>query len=126
MVAPLAANLLIRWAILAAAFAVTAKLLDGLDVTGGFWGYLWVSALFGIVNVIIGTILRILTFPLFILTFGLFSVIVNAILLEITDGISNHLTIDHFWWTAIWAAIIMSLVSMLLHSAARGLRSATV
>jgi putative membrane protein len=124
MVAPLVANLLIRWAILAAAFAVTAKLLDGLDVSGGFWGYLWVSALFGIVNVIIGTILRILTFPLYILTFGLFSVIVNAILLQITDGITDNLTIDEFWWTAIWAAIIMSLASMILHGAARGLRSA--
>ena len=125
MVARLVVNLLIRWAILAAAFAVTAKLLDGLDVTGGFWGYLWVSALFGIVNVIIGTILRILTFPLFILTFGLFSVIVNAILLQITDGISDHLAIDQFWWTAIWAAIIMSLASFILESAARGMRSAT-
>jgi putative membrane protein len=116
------ANLLIRWAILGVAFAVTAKLLDGLDVSGGFWGYVWVSALFGIVNVIIGTILRILTFPLYILTLGLFSVIVNAILLDITDGISDHLSIDHFWWTAIWAAIIMSLASMILNSAARGLR----
>jgi putative membrane protein len=123
MVAPPMANILIRWAILGVAFAVTAKLLGGLDVSGGVWGYVWVSALFGIVNVIIGTILRILTFPLYILTFGLFSVIVNAILLQITDGISDHLTIDHFWWTAIWAAIIMSLVSMVLHAAARGIRS---
>jgi putative membrane protein len=112
--------------VLAAAFAVTAKLLDGLSVTGGFWGYVWVSALFGIVNVIIGTILRILTFPLFILTFGLFSVIVNAILLDITDGITDNLAIDEFWWTAVVAAIIMSLVSMILHTAARGLRSATI
>jgi putative membrane protein len=41
-------------------------------------------------------------------------VIVNAILLNITDGLTSHLTIDEFWWTAIWAAIIMSIVAVLL------------
>ena len=106
--------LLIRWAVLAGAFAVTAWLLSGVDVSGGAWGYIWVSALFGIVNAIIGTILRILTLPLTLLTLGLFSVIVNALLLQITDGLSSHFTIDEFFWTAIWAAIILSLAAMIL------------
>ena len=85
-----------------------------MDISGGFWGYVWVSALFGIVNAIIGTILRILTFPLTLLTLGLFSILVNAFLLQITDAITSNLTIDEFWWTAIWAAIIMSIVSVIL------------
>ena len=42
-----------------------------------------------------------------LLTLGLFAVIVNAILLSITDALSSHLTIDDFFWTAIWAAIIL-------------------
>ena len=108
------AFLLIRWVVLAAAFAITAWLLSGMDVSGGVWGYIWVSALFGIVNAIIGTILRILTLPLTLLTLGLFSIVVNALLLQITDGLSSHLTIDEFWWTAIWAAIILSIVSVIL------------
>jgi putative membrane protein len=107
-------NLLIRWAVLGVAFAVTASLLNGTDVSGGFWGYVWVSALFGIVNAIVGTILRVLTFPLILLTSGLFLIVVNALMLELTDGLSDHLTIDEFWWTAIWAAIILSLVSIVL------------
>jgi putative membrane protein len=106
--------LLIRWAVLAVAFAITAWLLSGVDVSGGFWGYIWVSALFGIVNAFIGTILRILTLPLTLLTLGLFSILVNAFLLQIVDGLSSHFTIDEFWWTAIWAAIILSIVSMIL------------
>jgi putative membrane protein len=106
--------LLVRWALLAAAFAITSWILTGMDISGGFWAYVWVSALFGVVNAIIGTILRILTFPLTVLTLGLFSVIVNAILLNITDGLTSHLTIDEFWWTAIWAAIIMAIVSVVL------------
>lgn len=107
-------SILIRWALLAAAFAITAWLLSGMDVAGGVWGYIWVSALFGIVNLFVGTILRILTFPLFILTLGLFAVIVNALLLEITDWLTDNLTIDEFWWTSIWAAIILAVVTVIL------------
>ena len=114
-------NVLIRWAILALAFAITSWLLSGMDVSGGVWGYIWISALFGIVNVIIGTILRIITLPLTLLTFGLFAVVVNAILLEITDALSGHLTIDEFFWTAIWAAVILALVSVMLEIVVRGL-----
>jgi putative membrane protein len=106
--------LLIGWAVLAAAFAVTSGLLSGMEVSGGVWGYIWVSALFGIVNAVLGTILRILTLPLTLLTLGLFSVVVNAILLSITDALSSRLTIDEFWWTAIWAAIILAVVSVVL------------
>jgi putative membrane protein len=106
--------ILIRWAVLAGAFLVTTWLLSGVDITGGAWGYIWVSALFGIINAFIGTILRILTFPLTVLTLGLFSVLVNALLLQITDGLSSHFTIDEFWWTAIWAAIILAIASMIL------------
>ncbi len=108
-------GLLISWAVLAVAFAVTTWLLDGMEVSGGFWGYVWVSALFGIVNAFIGTILRILTFPLTLLTLGLFSIVVNALLLQITDGLSDHFTIDEFWWTAIWGAIIMAIVLVVLN-----------
>ena len=115
-------SLLIRWAILGLAFAVTASLLGGVDVSGGFWGYVWVSAIFGIVNAIIGTVLRIITFPLTLLTLGLFSILVNALLLQITDAITNRLTIDEFWWTAIWAAIIMTVVSIILDLMLESLR----
>ena len=106
--------ILIRWAALAGAFAVTAWLLDGVDVSGGFWGYVWVSALFGIVNAIVGTIVRILTLPLTLLTFGLFLILVNALMLELTDAISDTLTIDEFWWTTIWATLILSIVAVVI------------
>jgi putative membrane protein len=106
--------LLTSWAILGTAFAVTSWILSGMEVSGGFWGYVWVSALFGVVNAILGTILRVITLPLNLLTFGLFSVIVNAILLSVTDALSGHLTIDDFFWTAIWAAVILAVVSVVL------------
>jgi putative membrane protein len=105
---------LIGWALLAVAFGITSWLLDGMEVSGGVWGYIWVSALFGIVNAILGTILRLITLPLILLTFGLLAVLINALMLQLTDALTDHLTIDEFWWTAIWAAIILSLVSFVL------------
>jgi putative membrane protein len=107
-------SFLIRWAILALAFAITAWLISGMEVSGGVWGYIWVSALFGIVNAIIGTFLRIITLPLTLVTLGLFGIIVNALLLNITDRLTGHLTIDEFWWTAIWAAIVLAVVGMII------------
>jgi putative membrane protein len=106
--------LLVRWALLAAAFAITSWILSGMTINGGFWSVVWVSAIFGLVNAIVGTVVRLLTLPLIILTLGLFAIIVNAALLELTDWITDRLTIDEFFWTAIWAAIIMAIVSVIL------------
>ncbi len=105
---------LVYLVVVAAAFAITSWLLSGLDVSGGVFAYLWIALLFGLVNAILGTIIRIFTFPLTVLTLGLFSIIVNAVLLEITDALSSHLTIDSFFWTAIWGAIILSIVTVIL------------
>lgn len=107
-------SLLINWALLALAFALTAWLLSGVTISGGLWGYIWVSALFGIINALIGTVLRLLTLPFLILTLGLLSVLINAGLLKLTDALTHYLTIDSFFWTAIWAAIILSIVSVVL------------
>jgi putative membrane protein len=105
---------LLGWAVLAAAFAVTGWLLSGMDVSGGVWGYIWVSAIFGLVNAVIGTFLRIVTLPFRLVTLGLISLLVNAVLLSITDALTDHLSIDEFFWTAIWAAIILAIVTVVL------------
>jgi putative membrane protein len=107
-------TLLIRWVILAVAFGITSWLLSGMNVSGGIGAYLWIAALFGVVNAVLGTLLRLLTLPLMIITLGLFSIVVNAAMLEVIDAISSHLTIDDFFWTAIWAAIILSITAVIL------------
>ncbi|HSD03993.1 MAG TPA: phage holin family protein [Gaiellales bacterium] len=113
--------ILIRWIVVAAAFAVTAWLLDGVTVTGGVTAYLWLALEFGIINALLGTIIRILTLPLTILTLGLFSIVVNAIVLEITDSLSGSLDIDSFFWTAILAALVLSIVMVILELVLRPL-----
>jgi putative membrane protein len=106
--------LLIRLLLTALAFVITAWLLDGMDLSGGFFGALWVALLFGIINTFVGTLIRLLTLPFILLTFGLLLVLINAAMLELTDAITDHLTIDEFWWTAIWAAILLSIITVVL------------
>jgi putative membrane protein len=92
----------------------------GADNTVQEIGIIFVVALiFGVVNAIIKPIVQIISIPLYILTLGLIHIVINALMLWITSWITEHTThwglfIDDFWWTAIWAAIVLSIVSWLL------------
>jgi len=78
-----------------------------------------VAVIFGLVNAIIKPIVQFISIPLYILTLGLIHIVINALMLWITSWITENTThwglvIDEFWWTAIWAAIVLSIVSWLL------------
>ncbi|HKV67662.1 MAG TPA: phage holin family protein [Gaiellales bacterium] len=113
-------NFLLSWIVVAIAFAITAWLLTGVSVHGGIRGYLWISLLFGIINAIVGTILRILSLPFIILTLGLILVLINAVVLAITDSLTSDLTINSFFWDAIWAAIVLSIATIVVGWVVRG------
>ena len=113
-------NFLLSWVVVAVAFAITAWLLSGVSVSGGIRGYLWISLLFGIINAIVGTILRILSLPFIILTLGLVLVLINAVVLAITDSLTGDLTIQSFFWDAIWAAIVLSIATIVVGWVVRG------
>ena len=106
-------RILLRWLISALAIWVATAILPGVDVLGGFWTYLWVALLLGLVNVFLGTILRILTLPLTILTLGLFAIIVNTAVVAFTAWISSKFNIDGFW-QALLAAVVISIVTTVL------------
>ncbi|AKN17026.1 phage holin family protein [Mycobacterium haemophilum] len=122
---------LVRAALTGLALWVVTQFVHGLSFVGGNTtlqrvGIIFVVAvIFGLVNAIIKPIVQILSIPLYILTLGLFHVVVNALMLWITARITEHTThwglqIDHFWWTAIWAAIVLSIVSWALSMLIRG------
>ena len=113
-------SFLLSWIVVAVAFAITAWLLSGVSVSGGVTGYLWISLLFGIINAIVGTILRILSLPFIILTLGLVLVLINAVVLAITDSLTSDLTINSFFWDAIWAAIVLSIATVVVGWVVRG------
>lgn len=76
-----------------------------------------VGAVFALVNSIIGTVIRIVAFPLYILTLGLISFIINGLLLWITAWITSafnwRLTVESFWW-AVVAAFLISVINAIL------------
>jgi putative membrane protein len=108
-----------------ALWVVTLFLRPSIDFVGGDntlqkVGIIFVVAVvFGVVNAIIKPVVQFLSIPLYILTLGLFHIVINALMLWITAWITEHTThwglyIDDFWWTAIWAAILLSIVSWIL------------
>jgi putative membrane protein len=117
---------LLRAALTGLALWMVTLLVGGIRFVGGEddplrrAGIIFVVAvIFGLVNAFIKPVVQILSIPLYILTLGLFHVVINAFMLWVTAWITDHTThwglqIDHFWWTAIWAAIVLSLVSWVL------------
>jgi putative membrane protein len=75
---------------------------------------LLVGAIFAIVNTIIGTVIKVLAFPLYILTLGLISLVINGFLLWLTAWITTFwdigLRVEHFWWGVV-AALIITIIN---------------
>ena len=105
--------LLIKWACLALAVWATTGLLGDVRVDGGVGTYLLVAAVFATVNVVLGTVVRLLTLPLLLLTLGLFSIVVNALMLLVTDWLMDSFDVDGFG-TALVGAVIIAVVSAVL------------
>jgi putative membrane protein len=98
------------WLAIALAIGLTAWLLPGMDVKGGFFALLLIAAVFGLVNAVIGRILKLLTLPLTLMTLGLFSLVVNAFMLLLTDRWVDRLNVDGFL-TALLATLLISFFS---------------
>jgi putative membrane protein len=106
-------RLIIRLLINAVALWVAAQLVSGISLSDNLWQVLVVALIFGLINALIKPILKVLSFPLIIVTLGLFTLVINALLLLLTDWLSIGLTVDGFW-PALLGAIIISVVSWFL------------
>ncbi len=108
---------LIRLLINAAALWAAAWLIPGIAYEGGWLGLVLVALVFGVLNAFIRPILGLLTCPLQILTLGLFTLVLNAIMLLLTSSISGALGLEFHVRTfgaAFWGALVVSIVSFLL------------
>jgi putative membrane protein len=108
-------NLIIRWAVLAFSMWIATLVVPGITVHGHLATYLWVALLFGLVNSIFGSIIKVLTFPVSIVTFGLFLFVVNAAMLSLTARWSDKLDVTGFW-SAFFASIIISSITTIFKS----------
>lgn len=109
--------ILLQWLINAFAIIVAVKVIDGISFSGPWWYMIIIGSLFGIVNSVIKPVIKFFTYPIIIITFGIFALVINAAMLGTTALISRHLelgfTIAGFW-PAFWGAMIVSMISTFL------------
>jgi putative membrane protein len=105
--------MLIAGLILAAAIALTAAVVPSVEIDGGVLPLLGVALLFGLVNALVGPLLRLIALPITVLTFGIFALVVNGALLALTAGLSDSLDVGGFL-ACVVAALLISLLSGLL------------
>jgi putative membrane protein len=105
-------NLLVRILVNAVALWAASRLVGGVTLTDDFWPVVLVAAVFGLVNALIRPVVLLLSLPLLILTLGLFTLVVNALMLLLTAALLDALTVDGFW-AAILGSLVISVVSFL-------------
>jgi putative membrane protein len=96
----------------AAAVYLASRLVGGITVDD-FWTAILVGFVLAILNAIIKPILQLISFPLIILTLGLFLVVINAVLLILAGDIVPQFEVEGFW-PAVWGSLIVSFFSYLL------------
>lgn len=105
-------NIILVWLLSAIALLITSKLVKGFEIKD-FKSAMIASVIIGLLNAILKPILFILTLPINILTLGLFTFVIIAIVLRLAAGVVSGFKIDG-WTTAIIAAIVLTFVQLLI------------
>jgi putative membrane protein len=116
-------NFVVKTVANAGALAVAVWLLDKITLTGDSKGkeigtLIIVALLFGLVNFLVKPVVKLLSLPLLILTLGLFTLVVNALMLLLTSWLADKLDLSFHvegFWTAVLGGLIISVVSWALH-----------
>ena len=107
----------IRLLINAAALWVATRVVPGVTYDGGWIPFFGVALIFGVVNTFVGFVTKVLTFPLILVTLGLFIFIINGLMLWLTSAVSGALGLGfrvEGFWPAFWGALVVSVVSTAL------------
>jgi putative membrane protein len=106
-------RIILKWLIMTAAILIAAYIIPGIGVAG-IWTALVLAVVFGIVNITIKPLLVIITLPVNILTLGLFTFVINALLVLLVSTIVKGFTVSGFW-AALLFSIVLSVVSYILN-----------
>jgi len=106
-------RLLVRWLVNAVSLVIVANFVPGF-VLHGFVSALIAAIVFGFVNSTLGLVLKILTFPLTIVTFGFFLIVINAIMLKMAAAVTPGFVVQT-WTAALIGAILLTIISSFLH-----------
>jgi putative membrane protein len=108
---------LVRLLINAVALWITPHVVSGISYQGSWASLFLVALVFGVLNASLRPLLKLLTFPLLILTLGLFTFVINAFMLLITGWISDRMNLGFHvagFWPAFWGGLVISIVSLVM------------
>jgi putative membrane protein len=105
-------NIVIKWIVNALIIIVAAYLLPGVHVMN-FWTALVLALVMGVLNVLVKPLLVILTLPITLVTFGLFLLVINALMVLLASHLVPGFTVDGFWWALLFS-IVVSLINLVL------------
>ena len=103
-------GLVLNWLASAVVIVIAAYILPGVHVAS-FWTALLVALVLGILNLFVKPLIILLTLPITLLTFGLFLLVINALLILIAGSIVPGFTVDGFWW-AFFFSVLVSAINM--------------
>ena len=107
-------GLLAKWLVNSLALFATAYLVRGV-VIYDFWSGMAAAALLGIVNAFIRPVVLLLTLPITLVTLGLFTLVINAMMLKLVSWAIEGFSVEGFW-SAFWGALVISVVSWLINT----------
>ena len=116
---------LARLLVNAAALWVATRIVPGVTYSGGVLPMLAVALVFGVVNAVIGTAAKILTFPIILLTLGIFILVINGLMLMLTSAMSSALGLGFHvngFWAAFLGGLVVSVVGTALSLVVRDAR----
>ncbi len=103
-------KLLLRFLVVAAAVWLVAAYVPGVTVSDGIGSYFWIALVFAAVNLLVKPVLKLLSFPLLLLTLGLFLVVINALMFGLTALLTDRLDVDGVG-PAVIASLVISVVT---------------
>ncbi len=107
-------NFIVNLLVSGLAVIFSSYILAGVHV-GGFVDSIWVAFLLALVNSVIRPLLLILSLPVNILTLGLFTLVINALMILLVDSLVPSFSVDNFWWALLFS-FVLSLISSLLNT----------
>jgi putative membrane protein len=107
-------RLLLHWILSAIALIVVSHLVPGFQVTG-FIPALIAALVIGLLNATVGFFLKIITFPLSILTLGIFLLVINGVMILIASSVVPGFHVTGFG-PAFWGALVLALLGMLIRA----------
>ena len=106
-------NLLLKWLLMTLAIVISAYLIPGVEIASG-WSAFWLAAILGILNIVLRPLLILITLPINILTLGLFTFVINALIILLAGSIIAGFNAGGFLWAMLFS-VVLSIISYILN-----------